>query len=91
MTFWRGLRKYWKPSTARQQAAVDVRIVHDSVGSLATPVALFPGSEFGAHLRRVFEDDLALAREVTLEQWQRHHTLRLRLREWLARSLDYDL
>jgi cardiolipin synthase A/B len=52
--------------------------------------ALFLGSDFGTHLRRVFEDDLALADEVTLAQWRQRGTA-ARLREWLARRFDYYL
>ena len=52
--------------------------------------ALFLGSGFGTQMRRVFEDDLALADEVTLAQWRQRGN-GARVREWLARRLDYYL
>lgn len=52
--------------------------------------ALFLGAEFGAQMRRVFEDDLQAAHEVTRHEWRgRGNTLRVR--EWLARQIDYFL
>lgn len=52
--------------------------------------ALFLGSNFGVQMRRVFEDDLAHAHEVTLNAWRQRGN-GMRLREWLARRIDYYL
>lgn len=52
--------------------------------------AIFLGSEFGAQMRRVFEDDLTHAHEVTLDEWRQRGNA-MRLREWLARRIDYYL
>lgn len=52
--------------------------------------ALILGSAFGAQMRRIFEDDIALAHEITLDEWRRRGN-GLKLREWLARRFDYFL
>lgn len=52
--------------------------------------ALFLGTDFAAQMRRVFEDDLTAANEVTLREW-RERGNGMRVREWLARQFDYYL
>lgn len=52
--------------------------------------ALFLGADFGAQMRRVFEEDLTHAHEIKLEQWRQRGNA-MRVREWLARQIDYYL
>lgn len=52
--------------------------------------ALFLGSNFGAQMHRVFEEDLTHAHEIKLEQWRQRGNA-MRVREWLARQIDYYL
>jgi cardiolipin synthase A/B len=52
--------------------------------------ALFVGKNFGDQMGRVFEDDLAQAHRVTLEQWNARGAT-TRLREWFSRKFDYLL
>ncbi len=52
--------------------------------------ALFVGKNFGDQMGRVFEDDLAQAHQVTLEEWQARGTA-IRFREWISRRFDYLL
>ena len=52
--------------------------------------ALFLGANFGSQMRQVFQDDLALAHEVTLGEWQGRGPT-TRFREWFASKFDYLL
>lgn len=52
--------------------------------------ALFVGANFGSQMRQIFEDDLALAHEVTPAEW-RGRGPTTRLREWFSRKFDYLL
>lgn len=52
--------------------------------------AVFLGEAFGSQMRRVFEHDLSLAHEVSLEYW-RNRSPTSKLREWLALKFDYLL
>jgi cardiolipin synthase A/B len=52
--------------------------------------AVFLGENFGIQMRKVFEHDLSLAHEVTLEQWRKRGPT-VKFREWLALKFDYLL
>jgi cardiolipin synthase A/B len=52
--------------------------------------AIFLGDNFGDQMRKVFEHDLSLAHEVTLEAWRQRGSA-AKFREWLALKFDYLL
>jgi cardiolipin synthase A/B len=52
--------------------------------------ALFVGKDFGGQMGKIFEDDLAQAHQVTLEEWKARGA-GTRFREWFSRKFDYLL
>ena len=52
--------------------------------------AIFLGDNFGGQMRKVFEHDLSLAHEVTIDTWRQRGPA-VKLREWLALQFDYLL
>ncbi len=52
--------------------------------------AVVLGAEFGARMRKAFDDDLAQSQQITLEAWQRR-PLDLRLKEMFGRLWQYWL
>jgi cardiolipin synthase A/B len=52
--------------------------------------AVFLGENFGNQMRKVFEHDLSLTHEVTLNTWQQRGSA-VKFREWLALKFDYLL
>ena len=52
--------------------------------------AVVLGAEFGARMRKAFDDDLAQSRQITLEEWE-SRTLDLRVKELFGRLWQYWL
>jgi cardiolipin synthase A/B len=52
--------------------------------------ALFVSKDFGDQMGKIFEDDLAQAHQVTLEEWKARGA-GTRFREWFSRKFDYLL
>ncbi|MBI1772304.1 MAG: cardiolipin synthase B, partial [Burkholderiales bacterium] len=47
-------------------------------------------TEFAVAMENAFEEDLRLSTEITLESWQQRPQIN-KLKEWLARRLEYWL